>query len=67
MQCANGDDHYYINGKRHREDGPAIVRKSGHTHWFFNDQEMTADEVFSRLSREKQKEIIFNNLHEWGK
>ena len=25
----NGSQDWYLNGKRHREDGPAIIRPSG--------------------------------------
>ena len=34
----NGDKCWYLNGKRHREDGPAIERADGDKHWYLNGQ-----------------------------
>jgi hypothetical protein len=33
----NGDKHWYLNGKRHREDGPAIEFSNGDKYWYLND------------------------------
>jgi hypothetical protein len=30
----NGEVHWYLNGMRHREDGPASTYASGHTEWY---------------------------------
>ena len=35
---ANGDRKWYLNGKRHREDGPAIERINGDKIWYLNDE-----------------------------
>ena len=32
----DGDKCWYINGKRHRKDGPAIEYSDGSKHWFLN-------------------------------
>jgi len=32
----NGSRHWYINGKHHREDGPAIELRNGTKYWFLN-------------------------------
>jgi hypothetical protein len=35
----NGDNEwFYINGKRHREDGPAMIYANGTRHWYKNDR-----------------------------
>ena len=34
----NGDKHWYLNGERHREDGPAIEYAGGDKCWYLNDQ-----------------------------
>ena len=34
----DGSKHWYLNGKRHREDGPAIELASGTTEWYMNDK-----------------------------
>jgi hypothetical protein len=31
-----GTKHWYLNGKRHREDGPAIEYSDGSKHWYLN-------------------------------
>ena len=38
-QCeirADGTKEWFLNGKRHREDGPAVERASGTKEWFLN-------------------------------
>ena len=32
----HGTEYYYINGKLHREDGPAIIYNNGHKEWWIN-------------------------------
>ena len=32
----NGDEFWYLNGKLHREDGPAIVCRDGYKEWCLN-------------------------------
>ena len=34
----DGDKHWYLNGERHREDGPAIEYANGDKIWYFNDK-----------------------------
>jgi len=33
---SNGDKAWYLNGKRHREDGPAIEHVNGDKSWWLN-------------------------------
>jgi hypothetical protein len=33
-----GHKYWYLNGKQHREDGPAIEYSCGHKFWYLNDQ-----------------------------
>jgi hypothetical protein len=33
-----GTKHWYLNGKRHREDGPAIEHFDGSKHWTLNGE-----------------------------
>ena len=37
---ANGTKCWYLNGKRHREDGPAIEWSSGNKEWYLNGKEI---------------------------
>ena len=39
----NGSKSWYLNGKRHREDGPAIEHFDGTKEWFLNDQRHRED------------------------
>ena len=41
---ANGDKFWYLNGKRHREDGPAVEYANGSKFWYLNDEEVTEEE-----------------------
>jgi hypothetical protein len=34
----DGTKYWYINGKRHREDGPAIEHADGTKEWYLNDK-----------------------------
>ena len=34
----NGDKEWYLNGKCHREDGPAIERANGNKFWYLNGE-----------------------------
>ena len=33
---ANGDKHWWLNNKRHREDGPAVEYAGGFKYWYLN-------------------------------
>ena len=35
---SNGSKAWYLNGKRHREDGPAVERSNGSKAWYLNDK-----------------------------
>ena len=34
----DGIEYWYLNGKRHRTDGPAIIYHSGSQYWYLNDK-----------------------------
>ena len=40
----DGDKHWCLNGKLHREDGPAIERADGSKSWYLNDEELSEAE-----------------------
>ncbi len=33
-----GDKYWYLNGVRHREDGPAVERSDGYKAWYLNGE-----------------------------
>jgi hypothetical protein len=49
----SGDKFYYLNGKMHREDGPAVDYANGNKAWYINDQYLpcTTQEQFERLMK----------------
>ena len=40
---ADGNKYWYLNGKRHRTDGPAVVYAGGTTEWFLNGKRHRTD------------------------
>ena len=40
----NGTKAWYLNDKRHREDGPAVEYASGDKSWYLNDKKLTEEE-----------------------
>ena len=39
----DGDKHWLLNGKRHREDGPAVEWADGSKCWYINDKRHRED------------------------
>jgi hypothetical protein len=39
----DGDKHWYLNGKLHREDGPAVERSNGYKSWYLNGKRHRED------------------------
>ena len=51
---ASGDKRWHLNGKLHREDGPAIERADGSKHWYLNGRRHREDgPAIERASGEK--------------
>ena len=40
---ANGDKEWYLNGKYHREDGPAVEYANGDNAWYLNGERHRED------------------------
>lgn len=41
---ADGDKYWYLNGERHRTDGPAIERANADNFWYLNGRFYTLDD-----------------------
>jgi antitoxin component YwqK of YwqJK toxin-antitoxin module len=39
----NGTKYWYLNGKLHREDGPAVEYSNGTKYWYLNDKQHRED------------------------
>ena len=37
---ANGTKHWFLNGKLHREDGPAVELANGTKSWYLNGKQL---------------------------
>ena len=46
---ANGTKYWYLNGKLHRTDGPAVEYSDGSTEWWLNDKPYTKDNYYQEL------------------
>jgi hypothetical protein len=38
IEWPNGNKYWYLNGKLHREDGPAVERSDGSKSWYLNGE-----------------------------
>jgi len=43
IEDINGDRFWYLNGKHHREDGPAVEYSNGNRYWYFNGKRHRED------------------------
>ncbi len=44
----NGDKEWFLNGKRHRDDGPAVEYSNGDKEWWINGKKLTKQEFNNR-------------------
>ncbi|MEK9769968.1 MAG: hypothetical protein VW683_13725 [Betaproteobacteria bacterium] len=54
----NGDKIWFLNGVRHRKDGPAVEWANGDKVWFLNGKTTTALEVFKQANDEQRKHML---------
>ena len=47
----DGTKIWYLNGKLHREDGPAVECADGNKYWYLNGEEVTKEEHKKRTSK----------------
>jgi hypothetical protein len=50
----NGNRWWFLNDKRHREDGPAVEYASGARRWYLNDEEYTEEEFIKKTTKVKE-------------
>ena len=50
-EYTNGSKHWYLNGERHRENGPAIECANGDKFWFFNGVEVNESDIISLMNK----------------
>lgn len=49
VKVEGGDKSWYLNGKLHREDGPAVEGANGYKAWYVNDTKLTEKEWKSKV------------------
>ena len=54
VENADGTKAWYINGKQHREDGPAIEYANGSKEWWLNGVEVTAETIGFIIKRKRK-------------
>lgn len=52
----SGIKEWYLNGQRHREDGPAVECSDGDKSWYLNGEELT-EEQFNNRTQTKELTI----------
>ena len=57
IQDEHGTKRWYLHGKLHREDGPAIEYPNGVKHWYLNGKELERFPL--SLSKKKVGDLIF--------
>ena len=58
----NGTKYWYLNGKLHREDRPAVEYANGAKYWYINGKKYTFSEwcELTDKSYEEKCELVFN-------
>ena len=46
----DGGKQWFLNGERHREDGPAIEYSEGTKSWYLNNEELTEEEYNNKMN-----------------
>jgi hypothetical protein len=52
-------EYWYLKGKLHREDGPAIEWANGTKYWWLNDKELTETEFNVKI----KKSIVIDGVN----
>ena len=53
----DGSKFWYLNGKRHREDGPAVEYADGDKFWYLNGTKYTGAEWKAKLNPVKELSV----------
>jgi hypothetical protein len=62
VEHPSGNKRWFLNGKRHRVDGPAVEHAGGYKLWYLNGESMTEEEHTRRTAylRTTLGKLIFN-------
>lgn len=48
---SDGSKGWWLNGKLHREDGPAVERADGTKKWWLNGEQVTEEDVMGKCNK----------------
>lgn len=54
----DGTTYHAINGKKHREDGPAVIFADGVERWYLNDVWIESTRRFCKLTNKSDEELV---------
>jgi hypothetical protein len=57
-----GNKYWYLNGRRHRIDGPAVEYADGDKSWYLNDRGYTFDEWLEENNYLSEEEKVMLKL-----
>lgn len=57
---SNGTKIWYKKNNYHREDGPAVIYPNGEKEWWIDDESLTKEAWWERLSDEMKIKALFN-------
>ena len=65
---SNGTKYWYLNGKLHREDGPAVEWSDGSKYWCLNGKKITeAEHKLKTMTKHQQQTDIVEYTDEYFK
>ena len=59
----NGDTRWYLNGKLHRVDGPAVEHADGSKEWYLNGKKYTEYEFNAKINPSKVIEMTMTEIN----
>ncbi len=53
--------HWFVNGEKNREDGPAVIYSNGERHWYCNKKFfLNIEKWFEQLTPEQKEKAVWN-------
>jgi len=49
---------WYIDGKKHRDDGPAVEYGNGYKYWYLNGKEYSEEEYLKIMNLKKKNRVL---------
>jgi len=58
IEFNDGTKGWIVNGRNHREDGPAVEYNDGDKYWFLNDKEYSFEEWCNELNKTDEEKVF---------